>query len=54
MADLTERIEKNKIILYDNCDPKKAVLKEIEIVKPNGEKRKYVLRRTAKGGYLFN
>lgn len=48
-----ERIEKEKIILYDNGDPKKPILKEVEINKSNGEKRKYVLRRTPKG-YILN
>ena len=48
-----DRIEGNKIILYDNSTPGPRVLKKIEIITPR-YKRIYKLRKTIKCGYLFN
>lgn len=49
-----DRIEGDKIIIHDKCDPKQKVLKKVEIIKANGEKRIFELKRTSRGGYLFN
>jgi len=48
-----DRIEGNKIILHDTNDPGPKVLKNVEIVKPDGKKH-YEIIRTRNGGYLFN
>lgn len=50
-----DRIEGKKIVLYDsNSNTNKSyILKEVEIVTVSGKKR-YKIRRTKNGGYLFN
>ena len=49
-----DRIEGDRIIIYDNSGQGSKILKTVEIVRPSGEKRTYVIRKTEKGGYLFN
>jgi hypothetical protein len=49
----TDRIEGDRIILYDNPTPGPRVLKEIEIITPRS-KRIYKIKKTRKCGYLFN
>lgn len=49
-----DRIEGNKIILFDKHGPGGKVLKEVKIITKSGEIRHYTIRRTSKGGYLFN
>lgn len=49
-----DRIDGNTITLYDECRPEKKILKRVVIIKSSGEERHYEIRRTAKGGYLFN
>ena len=49
----TDRIEGDRIVLYDNSTPGPRVIKEIEIITPR-YKRIYKLRKTIKSGYLFN
>jgi hypothetical protein len=50
----SDRIEGDKIVLYDNYPPGPKVLKKVEIVTPQGNKRFYKIKKTSKGGYLFN
>ena len=52
-SDRTDRIEGDKIILYDNSIPGPRVLKEVEIITPRS-KRIYKIKKTKKCGYLFN
>ena len=47
-------ITKEKIVIYDHSKPGGKVIRDIEIHTNNGELKKYVLRKTSKGGYLFN
>ncbi len=49
-----DRIEGNKIILFDKYGPVSMILKKVEIIKPSGEVRKYEIKKTSKGGYLLN
>jgi hypothetical protein len=49
----TDRIEGDRIILYDNSTPGPRVLKEIEIITPRST-RIYKIKKTRKCGYLFN
>jgi len=49
-----DRIEGDKIVLYDKDLPGPRVLKKVEIISTNGEKRFYKIKKTIKGGYLFN
>ena len=51
--DKKDRIEGNKIILYDNSIPGPRVLKEVEIITPQS-KHVYRIKKTSKCGYLFN
>jgi hypothetical protein len=48
-----DRIEGNKITLYDFCEKGENFLKLVEIISRSGS-RFYSLKRTSKGGYLFN
>jgi hypothetical protein len=48
-----DHIEGEKIVLFDFFGPVSKVLKTIEIYTKKG-KRTYQLKKTAKGGYLFN
>jgi hypothetical protein len=52
--DRTDRIEGDKIILVDSGNPERKVLKKVEIITPGGSKKFYEIKRTSKGGYLFN
>ncbi len=52
-SDKEDRIEGNKIILYDNSIPGPRVLKEVEIITPQS-KHVYRIKKTRKCGYLFN
>jgi len=52
-SDKEDRIEGNKIILYDNSIPGPRVLKEVEIITPQS-KHVYMIKKTRKCGYLFN
>jgi hypothetical protein len=49
-----DRIQGDTIILYDPCEPGEKVLKKVRIIARSGEIKRYEIRRTAKGGYLFN
>lgn len=49
-----DRIVGNKIILYDDYSPGPKILKAVEIITAFGRKRTYHIRKTSKGGYLFN
>lgn len=49
-----DRIEGDKIILYDNTPPGPRIFKEVEIILPYGEKRLYKITKTPKNGFLFN
>jgi hypothetical protein len=49
-----DRIEGDKIILIDPHQSGGQVLKKIEIITADGRKRKYKLKRTARGKYLLN
>ena len=53
MSDRTDRIEGDRIILYDDSVPGPRVLKEVEIITP-GSRRLYKIKKTKKCGYLFN
>ncbi len=48
-----DRIEGSKIILYDRRKPGPYILKKVEIITPEGKKI-YEIKKTRKGGYLFN
>ncbi len=52
-SDKTDRIEGDKIILYDSATPGPRVLKEVEIITPQS-KHVYRIKKTRKCGYLFN
>jgi hypothetical protein len=52
-SDKTDRIEGDKIILYDNSIPGPRVLKVVEIITP-WSKRIYEIKKTKKCRYLFN
>jgi len=52
-SDKLDRIEGDKIILYDNSIPGPRVLKVVEIISP-GSKHIYRIKKTKKCGYLFN
>jgi hypothetical protein len=49
-----DRIEGNQIILYDDSRPGPKVLKKVTIITLSGGKRNYVIKKTSKGGFLFN
>ena len=49
----TDRIEGDRIILYDNAIPGPRVIKVVEIITP-WSKRIYEIKKTKKCGYLFN
>jgi hypothetical protein len=49
-----DRIEGDKIILFDPHQSGAQVLKKVEIITADGEKRTYEIKRTANGKYLFN
>lgn len=51
---IRDRIEGGKIILFDPHRSGTQILKKVEIITADGEKRAYEIRRTAKGNYLFN
>ena len=53
-SDKGDRIEGNEIILYDDSRPGPKILKKVTIIAPSGAKRSYVLKKTSKGGFLFN
>lgn len=52
--DRRDRIIGNKIILYDDDSPGPKTLKAVEIITPFGRRRTYRIKKTSKGGYLFN
>ena len=49
-----DQIVGNKIILYDTFGPGPKTLKKVEIITPKGDRKKYTIKRTTKGGYLLN
>ena len=49
-----DRIEKDTIILHDRNRVGPKTLKRVEIITEDGSKKSYKIRRTIKGGYLFN
>ena len=48
-----DRIEGNKIILYDFFPKAYRELKLVKIITPN-KTHTYKIKKTSKGGYLFN
>ena len=52
-SDKADRIEGNKIILYDNDISGPRVLKVVEIISPRSN-HIYRIKKTKKCGYLFN
>jgi len=52
-SDKIDRIEGDRIILYDNTIPGPRVLKEVAIITPRS-RRIYKIKKTKKCGYLFN
>jgi len=53
-ASQNERGDGDKIIIIDRGDPDNKTVKKVLIITPDGKQRKYEIKRTAKGGYLFN
>ena len=51
--DKSDRIEGNKIILYDFFPKAYRELKLVEIITPH-KTHTYKIKKTIKGGYLFN
>jgi hypothetical protein len=49
-----DRIEGDTIILHDDYSKRAALLKKVLIITPSGIKKAYEIKRTKKGGYLFN
>lgn len=49
-----DRIEDGRIILFDAGNPNNKTLKKVIIITPEGTKKEYEIKRTNKGGYLFN
>ena len=49
-----DRIEEDTIILFDRNRVDSKTLKRVEIITQDGSKKSYEIRRTDKGGYLFN
>jgi hypothetical protein len=47
-------INGNTIILYDKYGQGPKVIKKVKIITPTGEERRYEIRRTSNGKYLFN
>jgi len=47
------RIEGDKIVIFDKDQNGPYTLKKVEIITPSGKKI-YVIKKTRKGGYLFN
>ena len=52
-ADGIDRIEGQKIVLYDNFGPEPKTIKLIEIRTPH-ETKHYRLKKTRRGAYLLN
>lgn len=52
-GDKQDQIHGNTIILYDDNDSSPKVLKEVRII-TSTETKSYAIRKTKKGGYLFN
>jgi len=52
--DEQDRIEGDRIVIFDKLDPDQKILKTVEIITPGGRRKRYEIRRTRKGGYLFN
>jgi hypothetical protein len=50
----SDRIEGDTIIIYDNFKEGPVTLKRVEIITPLGSKKTYKIKKTSKGGYLFN
>ena len=49
-----DRIIGDRIILYDKSGRGPGDLKTVEIINDIGEKKTYTIKKTVKGGYLFN
>lgn len=49
-----DRIEKDTNILFDRNQAGSKTLKKVEIITEDGSKKSYKIKRTIKGGYLFN
>lgn len=49
-----DRIEGDKIVLFDDLYYGSKTLKRVEIHTVDGKKRTYEIKRTIKGNYLFN
>ena len=49
-----DRIDGDTIILYDNFKEGPITLKSVKIITPLGIEKTYKIKKTSKGGYLFN
>ena len=49
-----DRIEGNTIIIHDDGSPGPRVLKTVEIIRSDGSKKVYRIKKTLKQRYLFN
>ncbi len=49
-----DRIEGDKIILYDDSGPGSRVIKTVEIFNSQTGRRTYRIKKTKNNGYLFN
>ena len=48
-----DRIEEDTIILHDDFGSGPKLLKKVKIIR-SGKNHNYAIRRTKRGGYLFN
>lgn len=49
-----DRADKETIIISDKGCPETKTVKKVIIITPSGDKKMYEIKRTSKGGYLFN
>ncbi len=47
-------IDGDTIILYDKYGQGPKVIKKVRIITPTGEERRYKIKKTSNGKYLFN
>jgi hypothetical protein len=47
-------IDGDTIILHDKLREGSKILKKVRIITPTGEERRYKIKRTSNGKYLFN
>ncbi len=53
-SNQSDRIDGDTIILYDTSKKGPKTLKRVEIKTLSGETKHYEIKKTRKGGYLFN